>query len=147
MRRGENCAGFGGRRSDGLLVGGHTLLAFILALSSLLLEETEDVVEDEVSVRLLGEEECLYKLFPSLSPIGHFTDDLDDNATIRGGLSIDGVNENLAILEPDGSNPVVNFLRDGESDHGSCVAGMKGACAGIPVDHTPVCHPHPRCRG
>ena len=147
LRRGEN-RGFGGRRSGRLLISGYTLLTFIFALSSLLLQETEDIVEDEVPVRLLGKEECLNKLFPSLSSIGHFTDDLDDNATIRGGLSIDGVNEDLAILETDGSNTIVNFLGDGgESDHGSCVAGMKTACACLPVDHTPVCHPHPLCRG
>lgn len=148
MRRGENGDRFGNGRSRGLLVSGCLLVfAFILALGSLLFEETEDIVKDEISIWLFRKEERLNKLFPSLSAIGHFTDDLDDDATIRGGLSVNGVNENLAILETDGSNTIMNFLEGGESDRGSCVAGGKTACARIPVDQTPVCHPHPRCRG
>jgi len=58
------------------------------------------------------------------------------------------MNENLAVLKTDGGNTIVNFLGNGgESDPGSCVAGVKNACASIPVDHTPVCRPHPRYRG
>ena len=111
---------FGGRRGGVLFLSGCDLLASVVALSSLFLEETEDIIEDEVPIRLLGEEERLNELFPSLSSIRHFTDDLDDDTTIRGGLSIDGVDEDLAIFETDGSNTIVNFLGyGGESDHGS----------------------------
>jgi len=120
LGRGESWAGFGGGRGGGLFLSGCILLRSIIALGGLFFKETEDIVEDEVSIRLLGEEERLNELLPKLSPIRHFTDDLDDDATIRGGLSIDGVNEDLAIFETDGSNTIVNFLGyGGESDHGS----------------------------
>jgi hypothetical protein len=121
LRRGRNRDRFGGRRSGGVLIGECLLL--LVALSGFLLEETEDIVEDEVSVRLLSKEEGLNKLFPSLSTIGHFTDDLDDDATIRGRLSVHGVNVDLAVLETDGGDKIMDFLWDGgESDPGSCVA-------------------------
>ena len=120
LRRSESWVGFRGVRGVGLFLSGSVLLASVIALSSLFLEETEDIVEDEVPIRLLSEEERLNKLFPRLSSIRHFTDDLDDDATIRGGLSIDGVNEDLTIFETDGSDTIVNFLgHGGESDHGS----------------------------
>ena len=149
MRRGGDRGRLGNRRSGGPLISGRLLiLAFIIALSGLLFEEAEDIVEDKIPIWLLRKEERLNKLFPSFSAIGHFTDDLDDDASICGRLSINGVNENLAILETDGSNTIVDFLKDGgKSDPGSCVAGKKTACACAPVDQTPVCHPHPRYRG
>jgi hypothetical protein len=64
-------------------------LAFI-ALNGLLLflEETEDVVEDKVTIRLLGEEESLNEFLPRLATVGHFTDHLNDDATVGRGLRI-----------------------------------------------------------
>jgi hypothetical protein len=64
------------------------LLAFI-ALAILFFEETEDVVEDKVTIGLLSEEESLDELLPRLATVGHFTDHLNDDATIGRGLGID----------------------------------------------------------
>lgn len=55
------------------------------------------------------------------------------------------MDENLAILEADGGDAVVNFLRDGsESDAMPCVAVVKTEWVCVPVDQTLVCHPHPQ---
>lgn len=119
-----NGFGFGGggdrRRHLGLRcscrdragVGGVGGLTGIVRLDSLLLEETENVVKDKVSVGLFGKEEGLDKLAPWLGVVGHFTDDLNDDATVGRGLSIDRVDENFAIFETDGRDFVVDFLKN-----------------------------------
>jgi hypothetical protein len=70
------------------LSGSLLWLAFV-ALSSLFFEEAEDVVEDKVTIGLLSEEESLNKLFPRLVTIRHFTNHLNDDATVGRGLCID----------------------------------------------------------
>jgi hypothetical protein len=42
--------------------------------------------------------------------VRHLSNDLDNDAAIGGGLRINGVNEDFAVFEPDGSDLVVNFL-------------------------------------
>ena len=53
----------------GLRGGGSVYVTRLVVLNGLLLEETEDVVENEVAVRLLGEEERLDKLAPWIALI------------------------------------------------------------------------------
>ena len=101
------------RRLMGRLGRNRIGLGSIVSLDGLFLQETEDVIENKVSVWLFGEEEGLNEFAPGITVVGHFTDDLDDDAAIGGGLRVNGVNENLAILEADGSNLVVYFLLDG----------------------------------
>jgi hypothetical protein len=43
--------------------------------------------------------------------VGHFTDDLDDDAAVCRGLRVDRVDEDFAVLEADGGDLVVNFLQ------------------------------------
>lgn len=53
----------------GLRGGGSVNVTRLVVLNGLLLEETEDVVENEVAVGLLGEEERLDKLAPWIALI------------------------------------------------------------------------------
>lgn len=83
-RRGR---GGGGRRSrflnDGCFLSLRTLeLASLVVLNSFFLQETEDIIENKVTVWLLSEEEGLHEFTPRLSVIRHFTDDLDDDTAI-----------------------------------------------------------------
>lgn len=89
-------------RSLGLLV-----LTF---LNGFFLKETEDIVEDEITIGLLSEEEGLNKLPPRFTLVGHFADDLDDDTAICRRLSVDRVDEDLAILEAYRGDLVVDFL-------------------------------------
>ena len=83
----------------------------VIRVHRFLLKETEDVIEDKVSVRLLGQEKRLRELAPKIATIGHFADDLDDDPAICRGLRVDRVDEDFAVLEPDRNNLVVDFLR------------------------------------
>jgi hypothetical protein len=80
-------------------------------IDRVLLQEAEDVVENVVATRLLGKEERLHELAPRLALVRHLADDLNHNAAICRCLSVDAVNEDFAVLEADGSDLVVNFLR------------------------------------
>lgn len=91
-------------------LGDSFTLLLVTLLDGLFLQEAEDVVEDEVAVRLLGEEERLHELPPCFALVRHLTDDLDDDAAICRGLSVDRVDEDLAVLEADGGNLVMDFL-------------------------------------
>ena len=96
---------------SGGLLGNLRLLLFAL-LNGLLLQEAEDVIEDKVAVGLLGEEKRLHEFPPSFALVRHLTDDLNDDTAICRRLSVDRVNEDLAILEADGSDLVVNLLQE-----------------------------------
>jgi hypothetical protein len=43
--------------------------------------------------------------------VRHLSNDLDNNAAIRGRLRINGVDEDFAVFESNGCDLVVNFLR------------------------------------
>jgi hypothetical protein len=103
--------GCGNNRSSRDVVGMSLVFALaVLSLDCLLLQETENVVQNKVTVGLLGQEKCLSEFAPGLVVVGHFTDDLNDDPTICRGLGVDGVDENLAVVEADRENPVVDFL-------------------------------------
>jgi len=89
--------------------GGLLWLAFFV-LYCLFFEEAKDVVENKVAVRLLGEEESLNKFPPRLTTVRHFTNNLNDDATVGRGLSVDRVNEDLAVFKPNRGDLVVYFL-------------------------------------
>ena len=91
-------------------LGNLLALLFLALFNRLLLQEAENVVKDEVAIRLLSEEEGLDKLFPVLALVRHFTNDLDDDATVRRGLGIDRMNEDLAVLEANLRDLVVDLL-------------------------------------
>jgi hypothetical protein len=74
-------------------------LASIVRFKGLFFEETENVVKNKITVGLLGEEEALNELAPRAALVGHFTDDQDGDATVGGGLSINRMDEDLAVLE------------------------------------------------
>ncbi|THH01590.1 hypothetical protein EW145_g6887 [Phellinidium pouzarii] len=65
-----------------------TSIGDFVVLNALLLQEAEDVVENEVSIRLLREEERLHKLTPGLPTVRHLTDDLNNNPPSSRRLSI-----------------------------------------------------------
>jgi hypothetical protein len=94
----------GGGGFDGLS------LIDLVALNGLLLQESEDVVENEVAIWLFGEEEGLDELAPRFICVGHLTDDLDNDPAICRRLGIDGVYEDFAILEANRSDFLVDFL-------------------------------------
>ena len=85
-------------------------LRLFALFNRLLLQEAEDVVEDEVAIRLFSQEESLDKLLPSFTLVRHLTNDLNDDSTVCGGLSINRVDEDLAVLESNRGNLTMNFL-------------------------------------
>jgi hypothetical protein len=85
-------------------------LTCIIALNGLFLQEPEDIIKDEIPIRLFGEEERLHEFTPRFAVVRHFTNDLDDDAAICGGLRIDGMDEDFAVLKADRSDLVVDFL-------------------------------------
>ena len=94
------------------VLNGSVCVSFLtwLIFHGVFFQEAEDVVENEVTARLLREEESLNKLLPWLAPVAHLTDHLNYNPTRCRGLSINRVNKNLAILETDGENFIMDFL-------------------------------------
>lgn len=112
-RRGKYKGRLGSRpfRCGGRLINKCSCIGFArVVFGSFLLEETEDIIENEVAIGLFRKEEGLNKFLPRVSMIGHFADNLNNNTTICRRLCIYGVDVNLAILETDGSDLVVNFL-------------------------------------
>ena len=85
-------------------------LRLFALFNRLLLQEAEDVVEDEVAIRLFSQEESLDKLLPCFTLVRHLTNDLNDDSTVCGGLSINRVDEDLAVLESNRGNLTMNFL-------------------------------------
>ena len=112
-----------------LLLRELSLRLLLALLDRLLLQEAEDVVEDEVAIRLLSKEEGLHELPPWLALVGHFTDDLDNNAAIRRGLGIYGVDEDFAVLEADRGDLGMDFLQKHRSD--DCAAQHNSAKRGL----------------
>ncbi len=89
-------------------------LLCLVALNGLFLKETEDVVENEVPIWLLGKEEGLDKFPPRVIMVGHFTNNLNDDASVGGRLSVDGVDKDFTVLESDAGYFRVNFLRESQ---------------------------------
>jgi hypothetical protein len=83
---------------------------FVTTINRLLFKEPEYIVEDEIAVRLFGKEESLDKFPPRLATVGHLTNDLDYNTTIRRRLCVNRVNEDLTILEINRCNAIMDFL-------------------------------------
>jgi hypothetical protein len=83
---------------------------FFPLVYALFLEKAEDVVQHEVPIGLFGQKEGLDELAPSFAMVGHFTNDLDDYPTICRRLSINRVNENLAVIKTNGGDFFVDFL-------------------------------------
>lgn len=99
-----------GQRCRNLLRDGGLRVRGLVVFNGVFLQKAEDIVEDEISVRLLGKEERLDEFPPWLAVVGHFTNDLNDYTTVRGGLRIDRVDEDLAVLETNRCDFRVNFL-------------------------------------
>jgi hypothetical protein len=71
----------------------------------------EDIVQDEVSVSLLRENECLHKFLVRLSLIRDLANDLNNNILIRA-LRIDIGHANLAVMEIKLLDAIVDSLKD-----------------------------------
>jgi hypothetical protein len=84
----------------------NSLDSFLLVF---LLNVSEDIVENEVSGWLFGQDEGLTKLLELGGFVGCFTDDLNDDA-ILGSLRIDIRNADLAILEIKVADTLLNSL-------------------------------------
>jgi hypothetical protein len=78
----SRCSWFWNSRGTWSPFDGFSILAGIVALNSLLLQEAEDVVENKIPIWLFSKEECLNKFAPWVTVIGHFTDDLDNDAAV-----------------------------------------------------------------
>jgi len=78
-----------GRFGNLLGLRGSLLWLAFIALNGLFLEEAEDVIENKVTIGLLGEEEGLNELLPRLATIRHFTNDLNDDTPVGRRLCID----------------------------------------------------------
>ena len=85
--------GSGGRLLDAIGSGLELLL-----LLGLLGQVAEDVVEDKVSVGLLGKDKGLDEALVGLAVVGDFSNDLDDNVRI-GALRVDVGDADLGVLE------------------------------------------------
>src|SRR6202011_1048096 len=119
-------------------------LTSIIALNSLFLQEAEDIIEDKVSIRLFGKEERLHELTPWVTVVRHFSDNLDNDAAVCGGLGVDGMDEDFAVLEADGGDLVVDFLRP----HYTLAHVIESVDSiTVPVDRSMACHLHPPCHG
>ena len=79
---------------------------FFLFLSDV----AEDVVENKVSVGLASEDEGLGELAVGQRLVRDFTDDLDDDVLV-GGLRVDVGDADLAVLEVELFDAVVDGLR------------------------------------
>jgi hypothetical protein len=78
-------------------------------LLTLLVYVSEDIVKNEVSGGLLGEDECLDKLLELGGFVGCFTDDLNDDVVV-GSLGIDVRDADFAVLEVEFLNSLLNSL-------------------------------------
>lgn len=87
---------------------------FILLLQALLivlfLQVSEDIVEDEISIGLFGEEESLGEFPPRLVVVGHFANGLNNDAIVGRGLSVDRVDVDFAVLEANGQDLLVDLV-------------------------------------
>lgn len=70
----------------------------LLLLLGLLGKVAEDVVENEVSVGLLGENEGLNEALVRLTLVGDLTNDLDDDVGV-GALGVDVGDADFGVLE------------------------------------------------
>lgn len=73
-------------------------LFLLFFLDALLLQETENVVENIVSAGLLRKEERLHELAPRLTAVAHLPDYLDDDSSRSARLRVHAMDENLAVL-------------------------------------------------
>ena len=80
-----------------------------MLLVVLLLNVSQDVVEDEVARRLLGENEGLNKLLGNGALGRGLTDDLDDDVFV-GGLGVNVGDANFAVLELEGLDAILDTL-------------------------------------
>jgi hypothetical protein len=101
--------GGGGRLLDA--VGGG--LELLLLLLRLLSEVTEDVVQDKVSVGLLGKDKGLDEALVGLAVVGDFSNDLDDNVRV-GALGVDVGDADLCVLEVEVLDALVYGLCRGQ---------------------------------
>jgi hypothetical protein len=74
---------------------------FLLLSKALLLQISEVVVKNKVSVLLLRQKESLDKFLPRLAIVGHFTNNVNHDTIVGTGVSIDRVDEDFAFLEFD----------------------------------------------
>jgi hypothetical protein len=79
-------------------IGSCSGLVQLFLLLGLLGKITEDVVQYEVTVGLLGEDECLGETLVGVALIGDLADDLNDNVGL-GALGVDVGDANLRVLE------------------------------------------------
>jgi len=87
------------------------VLYFIVDQFFLFLSDVaEDVVENKVSVGLASEDEGLGELAVGQRLVRDFTDDLDDDVLV-GGLRVDVGDADLAVLEVELFDAVVDGLR------------------------------------
>lgn len=92
----------------------HLLLLVLLDDLSLdlrvVLEVTENVVQDVETLGLLGQEEGLDELLGRAAPVGHLSEDLDHDSSVQRGLAVDVADQDLAVLEIQSKNLGVNAL-------------------------------------
>lgn len=92
-----------------LLDAVRSLLLLELLLLRLLSKVAEDVVQDEVTVGLLGEDEGLDETLVGLALVGDLTNDLDDDVRIRT-LGVDVSDADLGVLEVELLDALVDGL-------------------------------------
>jgi len=78
-------------------------------LLELLLDVSEHVVENKISGWLLGENECLNKFLWLSILVGCLSDNLDNDVLV-GSLGVDIRNANLAVLEIQSLDALLNGL-------------------------------------
>jgi hypothetical protein len=88
--------------------GGGIILEILLLLR-LLGKVAEDVVEDEVAIRLLGEDECLGKALMGMTLVRDLANYLDDNIGLRT-LGIDIGDADFGVLEIEELDALVDSL-------------------------------------
>lgn len=98
--------------SGGLLFSGLWLLGGLGNLLVLVINVPPDIIQDEVSRGLLGKNEGLNE-FPGFLRllVGSLTDDLDEDSVLGGGERVDVGNADLALLEIELLNSLLDGLR------------------------------------
>lgn len=77
---------------------------------SLLVDVSENIVENKVSGGLLGKDEGLAELLELRRLVGRFADDLNDNV-VEGRLGIDVGDTDFAVLEVEFEDTFLNCLQ------------------------------------
>jgi hypothetical protein len=99
----------GGRSGLDHAAGDLSLLLRSLLILGLVGEIAEDVVQNKVTVGLLGKNKGLHEPLVRLALVGDLTDDLDDDVGV-GALRVDVGNADLGVVEVEVLDALINGL-------------------------------------